>query len=137
MVYTRAMKRDTTTTLQEMKDNLAAFRDSRGWGQYHTPRNLAVSIAIEAAELMEHFQWKEDYTKEELQEITDEMSDVLSYILDLSETLGIDMATAFYTKRARVEKKYPTSIFNPNNSGHEQYKEIKQAYRAHRDGEKA
>ena len=116
---------DDTTTLQALKDNLTLFRDSRGWSlKFHTPRNLATSVAIEAAELLEHFQWKEDYTPEQLREISDEMSDILSYLLDLVDVLGIDMATAFFSKRARVEEKYPTTIFNPNTDAPDQYNTI-------------
>jgi hypothetical protein len=52
-------KTDNTTSIQELKDAIRTFREERGWGKSRTPRNMAVSIAVEAAELLEHFQWGE------------------------------------------------------------------------------
>jgi dCTP diphosphatase len=124
------MKRDDETTIQELKDLIIHFQKERGWGAHHTPRNLATSISIEAAELLEHFQWGE-YSDNNKQAIADELADILSYCFNLAATLGIDVATAFRDKVARVAEKYPTSIFNPESTDNKaDYNRIKQAYRA-------
>ena len=121
-------KGDADTTVQELKDLAAQFRDERGWGKHHQPRNLAVSIAVEAAELLEHFQWGE-YSKHDKQEIADELSDILLYCFSLADTLDIDVATAYRDKLERAKKKFPTTIFNPEHDDAEAYKRIKAEYR--------
>ncbi|HSW99699.1 MAG TPA: nucleotide pyrophosphohydrolase [Patescibacteria group bacterium] len=122
-------KNDQSTTLQELKDLVATFRDERGWSTHHSPKNLAMSIAIEAAELMEHFQWDE-YTISRKQEISDELSDVLLYCFNMADTLDIDIATAYRDKLTRAEKKFPTEVFNPGHDDPEAYARIRRAYRA-------
>lgn len=76
-------KSDNNTSLQELKDLVAKFRDERDWAKHHSPKNLAISIAIEAAELMEHFQW-DDYTETSRQEMVDELSDILIYCFNFA-----------------------------------------------------
>jgi dCTP diphosphatase len=122
------MKRDDETTIQELKDLVVQFREERGWGKHHQPRNLAVSIAVEAAELLEHFQWGE-YSEHNKKEVADELSDILSYCLNLADTLDIDIATAYRDKLERAKQKYPTEIFNPDRDDAAEYKRIKTAYR--------
>jgi NTP pyrophosphatase (non-canonical NTP hydrolase) len=98
--------------LVELRDALRAFTRAREWDRYHTPKNLAMALIVEAAELAEHFQW---LTAEESQslrdgkreEIRDELADVLIYLVELADTLDIDLAAA---ARAKIEKnalKYP------------------------------
>ena len=122
------MKRDDKTTLQELKNIVAKYRDERGWSKHHTPKNLSMSIAIEAAELMELFQWDE-YTKRNQDKIDDELADVLIYCFNLAETLGIDISTAFRKKMIKAVEKYPVELFNPDHDNPEDYNRIKQAYR--------
>lgn len=123
-------KRDSQTTVQELKELVARFRDERGWQQEHNPKNLSISIAIEAAELMEHFQW-DAYRKEDKQAIADELADILAYCFNLADTMDIDIATAFRDKLARAAKKYPLETFNPDRIGSaEEYHKIKKDYRA-------
>lgn len=121
-------KNDSNTTLQDLKDAFVQFRDERGWGKHHKPKNLAMSIAIEAAELMEHFQW-DDYGSEDKQGIADELADVLGYCISFAETMDIDIATAFFHKVEHNKKKYPVEIFSPNHDDAEAYRKIKAAYR--------
>ncbi|HLZ15068.1 MAG TPA: nucleotide pyrophosphohydrolase [Candidatus Saccharimonadales bacterium] len=121
--------RDDTTTIQELKNLIVRFRDERGWRTHHSPKNLAMSIAIEAAELMEHFQW-DDYSGANKQDIADELSDVLLYCLNLADVLDIDVATAYRSKLQRAIEKYPTTIFSPDHDSAEEYVRIKKAYRA-------
>jgi NTP pyrophosphatase (non-canonical NTP hydrolase) len=105
---------DGSTTIHELKKTVADFRDSRNWRKYDTPRNLATSISIEAAELLEHFQWKTEVEvdkmirrKEKLEDIAGELADVLIYCLGFSDTLKIDVSQAVRSKLEKNAKKYP------------------------------
>jgi len=113
MLYNSGMN-DNDTTVAELRRRLAQWVAAREWEQFHRPKNLAMSIAVEAAELMEHFQWLTHDEADELfrddetrQEVTDEMADVLSFLLSLANATGIDLAAAFEAKMARNELKYP------------------------------
>jgi len=80
--------------------------------QFHDPKNMAVSIIIEASELLEHFQWKskeevERYIKENKEEIQDEIADIALYLFELADNLGIDLISAMERKLGKNEKKYP------------------------------
>lgn len=119
---------DAATTIQELKDLVVAFGEARGWGKHYTPKNLAISITLEAAELLEHFQWDE-YRKKDKDAIAAELADVLSYCLNFAHRMDIDIATTFRKKLQAAAKKYPVEIFNPSNDGHDDYFRIKQAYR--------
>jgi len=90
------------------------FRDRREWGTFHTPKNLSMAIAVEAAEPMEHFQWlAEDEACELAQDggrprlIGEELSDILIYGLSFAESLQLHVATAVVDKQARDAEKYP------------------------------
>ena len=105
---------DGKTTVQELMNSVTGFRDSRDWRKHDTPRNLASSICIEAAELLEHFQWKTDEqtaemlrSPEKLAGISDELADVVIYCLGFSEILGIDVSNAVQTKLQKNAVKYP------------------------------
>ena len=105
---------DGVTTLGELRDLVAQFVAARDWQSFHSPKNLAMSIAIEAAEIMEHFQW---YTTEESTrrmddadlraEMADEVADVIIYCLSLANSTGIDISQAIRTKIARNEGRFP------------------------------
>jgi NTP pyrophosphatase (non-canonical NTP hydrolase) len=105
---------DRDTTLSQLKERMAAFVAQRHWQKYHRPKNLSMSLAVEAAELMEHFQWLDHAGADELladpwarREVADEMADVLSFLLSLANATGIDLAGAFEAKMAANELKYP------------------------------
>ena len=90
------------------------FRDERNWRKYDTPKNLAVSICIEAAELLEQFQWKNDeevsrmlHDANKKNEVSDEVADVMIYCLGLSDILNIDVAGAVKRKLEKNSRKYP------------------------------
>jgi dCTP diphosphatase len=119
---------DKNTTLQELKDAMVAFREERDWGKHHTPRSLVMSIAIEAAELMEHFQWS-DYSNQDRQEMANELGDILSYCLSFADVMGIDITTAFLDKLEQTKKKYPVELFNPASDNKTDYNRIKKEYR--------
>jgi len=121
-------KTDSETRIQELKDLVATFRNERDWSKHHSPKNLAMSIAIEAAELMELFQWDE-YTKREEKHIAEELADILIYCFNFADTLNIDIATAFRNKLAAAGKKYPVNLFSQGKDSPDDYHRIKQAYR--------
>jgi dCTP diphosphatase len=104
---------DSTTTVSEMISWIDQFSAARNWETYHTPKNLAMSVAIEAAELLEHFQWTEGGIWREGQQSLDrvavaaEMADVLAYLLRLSSVLKIDLAESLASKMEENAKKYP------------------------------
>jgi len=95
-----------------MTDKIKRFRDDRDWMQFHDPKNMAVSIILEASELLEHFQWKtteevEKYSKQNLPEIKDEIADIALYLFELADNLGIDLIDAMGQKLKKNEMKYP------------------------------
>ncbi|MEJ2199912.1 MAG: nucleotide pyrophosphohydrolase [Desulfuromonadaceae bacterium] len=104
---------DRDTTLQQLKERMAEFVRERDWEQYHTPKNLSMSIAIEAAELMEHFQWltveaSQQLAPEALQDIGEELADIVIYSLSLANTLKLDLATTVTKKMEKNIRKYPS-----------------------------
>ena len=105
---------DDTTTVGELKRLLTKFVAEREWEMYHDPKNLSMSIAIEAAELMEHFQWVRTEELDELRkneqamaEIRDELADVTAYVLALANALDLDLASALADKMEKNALKYP------------------------------
>src|SRR3954470_14020926 len=108
---------DASTTLAVLRDIVRRFVDERDWRQFHSPKNLCMSLAIEAAELMEHFQWidaaesrrvGEDPAK--LAEVRDEMADVLCYLLAIANELEIDLSDAMREKMVKNAIKYPAEL---------------------------
>ena len=101
-----------TDRLAELGDAVDAFVAERDWAQFHTPKTLAMSVAIEAAELMEHFQWGTDAGSAVLdaaqrKRVAQEMGDVLIYLVRLSRVLDIDLVTAAVDKLELNRAKYP------------------------------
>jgi NTP pyrophosphatase (non-canonical NTP hydrolase) len=90
---------------------LIEFRDQRNWKQFHNPKDLAISLALEAGELLENFQWKssEQAVQEKRDDIEEEMADVLMYLLLLANELGINLEQAVIDKISKNVKKYPES----------------------------
>jgi len=109
---------DEITTIAELRRLLADFVAQRAWEKYHDPKNLSMSIAIEAAELMEHFQWaRSDELMDILSDpqrraaITDEVADVACYLLGLANALQLDLTSAVEMKIAKNARKYPAEQF--------------------------
>jgi NTP pyrophosphatase (non-canonical NTP hydrolase) len=109
---------DGSTTLAQIKQIMREFVDERDWRQFHKPKNLSMSIAIEAAELMEHFQWTDGEPPEELQsdpermtEVRRELADILCFAFSLADTLEIDVASAIHEKMEMNRKKYPADRY--------------------------
>jgi len=101
--------------IEKITKKLLKFRDDREWEKFHTPKNLAISLSIESAELLECFQWKTDIEVSEMMqteeriEIEDEIADVASYLLLLCESLDIDVYDAINKKIEKNNQKYPVN----------------------------
>ena len=99
--------------LSKAVDALLKFRRERDWEQFHTPKNLSMSIAIECAELMEHFQWKKDSEVQgylqtgEAEKVKEEIADIAAYLLLLCSDLDIDLSQAILDKVEKNGQKYP------------------------------
>ena len=109
---------DGKTTIQELIDCVADFEKQRDWEQFHAPKNLAMGLAIEVGELMEHFLWlseaeSRDVAEDDkkLEQVKDEMADVFNYLLMLTHALGVDLSEAFYAKIKQNDKKYPADLY--------------------------
>jgi len=122
---------DDDTTIAALRRQVEEFVGQRDWHQFHSPKNLAMSLAIEAAELMEHFQW---LTPEQsravadrpspLAEVAEELADVLCYVLAMANELGLDLSAALDRKMAKNAQKYPVEQyrgrFGPEDPGNPQ-----------------
>lgn len=113
-----AAPNDNTTTVAELRQLVEDFVKEREWSRYHSPKNLAMSIAIEAAELMEHFQW---LTPEQAEEAIadpekqaaagEELADVVGYCFAMAGALGVDLSKTVRAKMIRNHEKYPAAEF--------------------------
>lgn len=95
--------------MKDMTKAILEFRDARNWKQFHSPKDLAISLSLEASELLENFQWKssEEAVEKNFSKIRDELADVLYYTLLLSHDLGIDIEEAMMDKMKKNQEKYP------------------------------
>lgn len=98
--------------IKDLTKRIIAFRDARDWKQFHNPKDVALSLVLEAVEVMEHFQWKnkeeiEKYIKTNKDEIGEELADVLYWVLLMSHDLKIDVLRALEKKILKNEEKYP------------------------------
>ncbi|MHB0926991.1 MAG: nucleotide pyrophosphohydrolase [Gallionellaceae bacterium] len=98
--------------LPMLRDKLRAFAEARDWDQFHSPKNLSMALMVEAAELMEHFQWLTEAQSAELppndkQAVGEELADILLYLVRLSDKLGVDLREAALLKLEKNALKYP------------------------------
>ncbi len=105
--------------IKKLIERIRKFRDERGWAKYHDPKNLAVSVVLEAAELLEHFQWKSphelnDYVEKHKEEVSEEVADVLIYLLNLADMIDVDILEAAEKKITKNEQKYPVKKVKGN-----------------------
>ncbi|TWU65776.1 MULTISPECIES: nucleotide pyrophosphohydrolase [Crateriforma] len=119
---------DETTTIAELKQVVDRFVSEREWHAFHNPKNLAMSLSIEAAELMEHFQWlTQDEADavigqpENRHEIGEEIADCLAYLLSLANVMNLDLDQTLRRKMVKNAAKYPVEtsrgVARPNPSG--------------------
>ena len=90
--------------MKELIDKIIYLRDERDWKQFHTPENLAKSISIEASELLEHFQWNNEFDKEGVNE---ELADVMIYCIQMADVLNVDIKEIMEKKLIKNGEKYP------------------------------
>lgn len=91
--------------MQNLMKEIKQFNEEREWGKFHTPENLAKSISIEAAELLECFQWDgENYNK---QDVYEELADVFTYCIQMAMSLGVNPEEIILNKLEKTKKKYP------------------------------
>ena len=109
---------DAATTLAELKDLVRRFVDERAWQPFHSPKNLAMGLAIETAELMEHFLWVDCPASHEVardparrEPIADELADVFCHLLNLSIAMDIDLSDALRAKMVKNAVKYPADKY--------------------------
>jgi len=109
---------DEETSLTELKDLIESFVLERDWAQFHSPKNLSMAIAVEAAELMDLFKWQSDSIAGQIiqdpltrQAAIEELADVLIYALALANRAEIDVATAIRHKVEKNRRKYPAARF--------------------------
>jgi NTP pyrophosphatase (non-canonical NTP hydrolase) len=112
--------------LQQLAARLQEFAAKRDWGQFHSPKNLASALIVEAGELLEHFQWlteeqSRNLSEEKKQAVSYEMADVFLYLLQISTTLNIDLLDAAAKKIDLNDKKYPVE---KSRGSHQKYNEL-------------
>ncbi len=100
------------TSIIQLQKKLREFAEVRDWGQFHSPKNLASALSVEASELLEHFQWMKEedsrcLSKEKLSEVETEIADVFCYLLMISDKLNIDIIEAANKKIISNESRYP------------------------------
>jgi NTP pyrophosphatase (non-canonical NTP hydrolase) len=109
---------DNTTTVAELRKLIADFVAERDWSQFHSPKNVSMALSIEAAELMEHFQWLTTEASrrladdpQALADVGEELADVIGYSFALANELGIDVAGAMRAKMVKNAQKYPADEY--------------------------
>ncbi len=100
--------------IKKLIGEISNFRDVRDWKQFHNPKDCAISLSLEASEVLEHFQWKnpeeiKKYVETNKDEVTEELADVLYWVLLMSGDLNIDIVKAFDKKMLKNAKKYPVN----------------------------
>src|SRR5262245_48517257 len=119
---------DAKTTVAELRQLIADFVAERDWSQFHSPKNVSMALAIEAAELMEHFQWLTTDASRELADepeklaaVAEELADVIGYSIALANELGIDLSKAIRAKMIKNAEKYPADQYR-GRYGPEEYR---------------
>lgn len=97
---------DAETTIQDLRTEIYQFNDVRDWHQFHTPKNLAASIAIEGAELLAHLQWTDEPASNQLSQLCEELADVVIYCLTLAKTNGLFVLWAIFPPDTRGHYSY-------------------------------
>ena len=103
-------KGDAETTLSEVKAAALEFARERDWERFHSPKNLSMALAAEAAELMEHFLWDSSegsVKRAQSEEVADELADIVIYALEFANMTGIDLSRAIAVKMEKNARKYP------------------------------
>ncbi len=112
--------------MDELRGKIRAFIEKRDWDQFHSPKNLAMALSVEVAEIVEHFQWlTEEQSKnlppEKLAEVREEIGDVMIYIVELADKLGVDPVEAAKAKVEVNTKKYPAALVKGKAANYTEY----------------
>lgn len=112
--------------IRDLTDRIVRFRDARDWKQFHNPKDCALSLMLEAAELAEHFQWKnademKTHIEQHREDIGDEIADVFYWVLLMSNDMGVDLREALERKMEKNEAKYPK---DKSFGSHKKYTEL-------------
>jgi NTP pyrophosphatase (non-canonical NTP hydrolase) len=112
--------------LAQLRELVREFVDERDWDQFHTPKNLSAALAVEAAELLEHFQWLQDgrageLGADKLREVRHEMADVLVYLVRLADKLDVDLNAAVRDKMVLNRAKYPADKVRGDSRKYSEY----------------
>jgi dCTP diphosphatase len=112
--------------IKDLTEKIKKFRDERDWMQFHNHKDMALSMLLEAGEVVEHFQWKseeemEEYARTHRSEIGEELADVAVYLFELADNLGIDLEAAMRDKIQKNAKKYP---IEKAKGSHKKYTEL-------------
>jgi dCTP diphosphatase len=112
--------------LENLRSAIGAFIRERDWEQFHSPKNLAMALSVEVAEIVEHFQWlteeqSNDLTPEKVAEIRQEIGDVMIYLTELADKLGIDPVEAAKAKVTINGQKYPAELVKGKASKYTEY----------------
>jgi len=117
------MRSDDETPIQDLKDRIGEFARERDWEQFHSPKNLSMALAVEAAEVMELFQWKTEGETANIRRdprlfrrVREEIADVAVYLLNLCNRLDIDLSIAVIEKLAQNAQKYPVGLAKGKNT---------------------
>jgi NTP pyrophosphatase (non-canonical NTP hydrolase) len=113
--------------LEQLRAIVREFVDERDWDQFHTPKNLASALTVEAAELLEHFQWlregrPEELGQDKLRDVSHEMADVLVYLVRLADKLDVDLMAAVQDKMVLNRAKYPADQVRGDARKYHEYK---------------
>ena len=113
------------TELESLRDELRDFAAARDWDQFHSPKNLAMALSVEAAELLEHFQWLTEEESRKLDPgaqaaVSEEIADVLLYLIRLGDQLHIDPVAAAQRKMAKNAQKYPADKARGNSKKYDE-----------------
>ncbi len=117
---------DETTPIQALRQEVAAFNAERDWGQYHSPRNVAMAVSVEAGELLELFLWSTDDGPQPAVEtrnaaVADEIADVAICLLNLCEMTGVDLTTAIRQKLKQNALRYPAETVRGRMEKYDEY----------------
>jgi len=120
---------DKTTTFAQLKEEFEKFVTERDWAKYHHPKEVAISLVLEAAELLEIFQWEEKQEipkiksdNRTMQRIKEEISDIILYCISIANRLDIDISTAIREKLELNKKKYPADVVKGKSTKYTEYK---------------
>lgn len=112
--------------LEELRVRISNFARERDWDQFHSPKNLSMALIVEAAELLEHFQWMKQsesrvLSKDKLREVEEELADILVYLVRIADQLGINLINAATRKMESNAAKYPADLVRGSSRKYTEY----------------